>query len=204
MMNDLINGVIDAAVLPYPFAIYFTSTNCKFLNVGQRFISDYFAIGFPINGNDTLYNSVNQANLELFNQNFYRNLENIYVLVASTGTCDYSADFPLSIYNFGGLWTGFIIAVVIGFVGAGIYKKQFKTLQKFMIGKDPATKSVDLQLAADLDLKSKFSKILKNSENKLIQRVKDIQITIQKSSSRCSEFKDTLASFEHRLIPNKN
>jgi ABC-type amino acid transport substrate-binding protein len=55
MITDLSAGKIKAVALPYPFALYLSKSDCKFLIVGQRFVADYFAFGFRLNIDNGLY-----------------------------------------------------------------------------------------------------------------------------------------------------
>ena len=199
MVNDLKNGIIDVAVQPYPYAIYLAKSNCDYIIVGQRFIIDYFAIAFSQNASGSLYFNVTQVNLDLYLAGYHRNLENKFVLVSSTATCDYSADIPLKFMDIGGLWVSLVICTLAGFIGALIYNKKCKRLETKIIGATTILKSVDLKQAAEIDLLSKFESQLISSEHKLIQKIKDFQIAMVKNSQSSSEFKETLNSFAQKF-----
>lgn len=196
MVKDLESGHIKAAAMPYPFALYLSKSNCDYLIVGKKFMINYFAFAFPKDFNDTIYRSISRANLDLYLANYHRNLENKFVLVTDTGTCDYSADIPLSLQNFGG-----VLIIIFSQIGFGfclwplIKLKLNRTSPDQVDDLKKKRDEVDLNQAAETDLISKFDKILKSSEHKMKQKIKDYKEVLKVNSSFHHEFKEILSDF---------
>ena len=199
VINDLQNGNIAAAAIPYNFAVYLSQKNCNYLIVGQEFIIDYFAFAFSLSIDESLYKAVTKENMDLYAANYHNNLANKYVYVATTGICDYSADIPLDFTNFGGLWAILLMVSFCGLIAAFIYKRNSKGIDKIFEDQTIIIKHTDLKQAAEVDLQSKFETILKSSEHKFIQLIKDYKAAMQKHSQASTEFKETLMTFAERL-----
>lgn len=199
MVRDLHNGKIQAAVLPYTSAIYLSQSNCDFLVVGERFIIDYYAFAFSLEVDNILYQNVTQQNLELYLTNYHRNLENKFAFVTTTGTCDYSVDIPLGLSSMGGLWSVLIIIAVFGVFWVFIYKRHERHIDEIFEDKTMVIKNKDLRRAAEIDLQSKFESILRSSEDKLIQKIKDFQVAMKINAMASLEFKEALAGFGEKL-----
>ena len=198
MVKDLKSGLISAAALPYPFALYLSKSDCDYIIVGQRFIIDYFAFAFPQNFNDTAYRLITKVNLDLYTRHYHRNLENKFVLVTDTGTCDYSADIPLNFNSIGGIWLVIGLECIAGLIIALLIKFKKKNDEEVDSIK-PTKKSIDLKEAAEIDLISKFEKILRSSEQKMIQKIKDYQYILSKSSESHYELRETLEYFSQQI-----
>lgn len=200
MVKDLESGYIKAAAMPYPFALYLSKSNCDYLIVGKKFIINYFAFAFPKDFNDTIYRSISRINLDFYLANYHRNLENKFLLVTDTGACNYSADIPLKLQNFGG-----VLIIIFSQIGFGyclwplIKLKLTRASTEQVNDLKKKRNEVDLNQAAEADLISKFSKILKTSEHKMKQKIRDYKEVLKVNSSLHYEFKEILSEFAGNL-----
>lgn len=192
MLDDLRDGVIDAAAMPYPIAVFFAKSDCDYLIVGQRFIIDYFSFVFSENIDDFILRKVTQLNIELYQINYHRKLENKFVLVSSTGACNYSASIPLTVEAIGGMWAALLCSSVFGLAGAIFYKKKLQNLEIDVVNSLKEKKKKNLLQAAEVDLVTKFEKRLRNSEQKFTQKIEDLREALGKNLELATLLKQSI------------
>lgn len=198
MISHLKDGDYDAVALPHPIALYMTANDCEVRVVGDMFVPDYLAIAFPKKIDSEFMQRVSSTNLVLYENFVHRNLMNKNLLVTEDESCKHRIETPISITHVGGLWVIPGAALFLALPFYFLYKKYFKK-KVLEEEKTNVSNKYDNKTAAEIDLMSKFEKILGSSEQKFSQKMKDIEVAIAQQEKTHSNFEEVLKQLESKL-----
>ncbi|CAG9312295.1 unnamed protein product [Blepharisma stoltei] len=199
ILDDLDSGSIDAAALPVPLAIFYAGISCDFKIVGDVFIPEYYAFAFSNDFDETLYNQITLANLVLYENHFHQNLKNKDILASNTTGCDHKASVPLEIESISGVWIILIVIAALGVPMAFIQKKAQEKSEEGDSSKSVVSNRFDNKTAAEMDLISKFERILGGSEQKFSQRMVDLESALNQHNELSDSLEESIKSLNEKF-----
>lgn len=179
MIDDVKDGDIDAGLLPLYHAMRLTANNCDVKIVGDVFIPNYYVIALSNSLSDTTRQQITASNAKMHQFQVTRSLLNKALLVSDEEVCNQLLERPVTIEYTAGLWIligcGIILSLPVYILHRRMMKQQVE-----VVVQDQGKIEFDYKKSGELDLIDKFEKILASSEYKFVQKMKDLEVALEK------------------------
>lgn len=195
MLNDVLDGVVDAAAFPYSEAWLLNSEYCKLTFIGSIFLDSYLGFAYQLNTIDKNILINFEISLQsLLDEQFIKRKLNKHLLLTYSTKCEDGLDLPLPIdlliscLTYPAFLLLFALPIFILF-RKRMYK--LKITDKDLITLQTTTGS-EKEHSDFINMMIKFELVLGSSKTLFNKKVEELKIVLNEDEIISSQYKDLL------------